>query len=284
MVSGQLPREHQPESFRFSAANARKAKEIIARYPSARARSAIMPLLYLAQDQIAQTGPYGPYPNGGGWIPVAAMDEIARLVDQPPIKVYEVATFYTMYNLAPVGKYHIQVCGTTPCMLCGSEDILAICRETLGIGLGETTDDGLFSLIEVECLGACCNAPMVQINEAYYEDLTPNKMREIIGALKKGDAVPIGSQVGRTASEPVNGLTSLTELVPPKRTTKKPSSVKKATSSKKKSPAKAKTPAKKKAAKKKASTQYVKPSEKTATKPKVKKASTAKKKTTKKTT
>jgi NADH-quinone oxidoreductase subunit E len=129
------------------------------------------------------------------------MDEIARILSMPPIKVYEVATFYSMYNLAPVGKYLVQVCSTTPCWLCGSDKIVKACEEKLGIHPGETTRDGMFTLVEVECLGACVNAPMVQINDDYYEDLTPERTGEILRALKEGKNVPIGSQTGRQGSK-----------------------------------------------------------------------------------
>ena len=201
--------DYQPESFAF--ADPLAVDEIIARYPKGRQQSATMPLLDLAQRQIAETGPYGDLPTGGGWIPRAAMDTIAEIVGVPPIKVYEVATFYSMYNLEPVGKYLIQFCGTTPCWLCGSGPVMETVEKELGIGHGETTSDGYFTLMEVECLGACSNAPMVQINDWFYEDLTPEKMIEILGSLKKDVIPPHGPQNGRRGSMALSGPTSLEE-------------------------------------------------------------------------
>jgi len=184
--------DKQPASFAFSAENMGKANAIIAKYPEGRQKSAVMPLLYLAQDQI-------------GWVPVAAMDEVARILKMPPIRVYEVATFYTMFNLEPVGEYLIQVCTTTPCMLRDSDAVVEACQRHLGIGWDETTPDGKFTLKEVECLGACVNAPMVQINDDYYEDLDAEKMVALLEALKKGETPPIGPQNGRHSSEPISG-------------------------------------------------------------------------------
>ncbi|HEY1097142.1 MAG TPA: NAD(P)H-dependent oxidoreductase subunit E, partial [Alphaproteobacteria bacterium] len=153
MKTATLHHQYQPDSFAFTPANLEKIKDIFALYPEGRQKSAVMPLLDLAQRQVAETGPYGPYAVGGGWIPRAAMDEIARLIDVAPIKVYEVATFYSMYNLHPVGKYLLQICTTTPCQLggCGAMTILDTCREHLGIDIEETTADGLFTIKDVEC-------------------------------------------------------------------------------------------------------------------------------------
>jgi len=184
--------DKQPASFTFTPENMEKAKAIIAKYPAGRQKSAVMPLLDLAQRQ-------------AGWVPVAAMDEVARILDMPPIRVYEVATFYTMFNLEPVGEYLIQVCTTTPCMLRDSDAVVEACRRHLGIGWDETTADGKFTLKEVECLGACVNAPMVQINDDYYEDLDAEKMVALLEALRKGEKPKIGPQNGRHASEPVSG-------------------------------------------------------------------------------
>ena len=181
--------EIQPESFAFSAENEPKVAEIIARYPEGKQRSAIMPLLDLAQRQ------------NDNWIPRPAMDKIAEILGLPPIKVYEVATFYSMYNLKPVGKFHIQICGTTPCMLCGAENLIEACKKHLGINKGETTEDGLFTLTEVECLGACVNAPMVQINDDTYEDLSSARLIEILDDLKAGKTPQTGSQTGRQTSK-----------------------------------------------------------------------------------
>jgi NADH dehydrogenase (ubiquinone) flavoprotein 2 len=211
MKTATIHHQHQPDSFAFTPANHEKIKEIFSRYPDGRQQSAMMPLLDLAQRQVAETGPYGPYPTGGGWIPRAAMDEIARIIAVPPIKVYEVATFYSMYNLHPVGKYLIQICTTTPCQLggCGAQAILDTCRDHIGIGIEETSEDGLFTIKDVECLGACVNAPMVQINDDYYEDLTPDSIRHILNEFKAGRTPPKGSQTGRSGSCPCNGATSL---------------------------------------------------------------------------
>lgn len=192
----------QPKSFEFTPENQEKIKEIISRYPEGRQQSAVMPLLDLAQRQ------------HDNWIPTAAMIKIAEILDMPEIRVFEVATFYTMYNLAPVGKYLLQFCTTTPCMLCGSDDILDGVKKKLGVGVEETTEDGLFTIKEVECLGACVNAPMVQINDDYYEDLTPELMEQLLDKLAKGDEVKVGSQQGRTGSMAASGPTTLKDLAP----------------------------------------------------------------------
>ena len=192
----------QPKSFEFTPENQEKIKEIISRYPEGRQQSAVMPLLDLAQRQ------------HDNWIPTAAMVKIAEILDMPEIRVFEVATFYTMYNLAPVGKYLLQFCTTTPCMLCGSDDILDGVKKKLGVGVEETTEDGLFTIKEVECLGACVNAPMVQINDDYYEDLTPELMEHLLDKLAKGDEVKVGSQQGRTGSMAASGPTTLKDLAP----------------------------------------------------------------------
>lgn len=178
------------EEFTFNEDNLKLSKEIIAKYPQGRERSAIMPLLHLAQQQ------------NNGWISTTILDYIARLLNMPPIKVYEIATFYTMYNLKPVGRYHLQVCGTTPCWLRGAEKIIESCKNKLGINPGETTTDKLFTLTEVECLGGCTNAPVVQINNDYVEDLTVENFEKILDDLKLGKKIKIGSQIDRISSEP----------------------------------------------------------------------------------
>ena len=187
----------QPKEFAFTAANLKKAKAIIAKYPSGRQQSAVMPLLDLAQRQ------------SGNWLPRVAMDYVADLLAMPRIKAYEVATFYSMYNLKPIGKHFVQVCTTTPCWLVGSEGVVDACKKRLGIGLGETTPDGEFTLIEVECLGACVNAPMAQINDDYFEDLTPENTVALLDALAAGKPVKPGSQSGRRGSQAAAGPTSL---------------------------------------------------------------------------
>lgn len=201
-----LNASYQPKEFAFR--DEAKVAEIISRYPKGKQRSAIMPLLDLAQRQVGEDGATA-NPPYGGWIPRAAMDKIAEIVDVPPVKVYEVATFYSMYNLEPVGKYLVQMCTTTPCMLCGSGNIVKACEDHLGIHTGESTKDGMFTLMEVECLGACVNAPMVQINDDYFEDLTPESMKKLLSDLKNGVQVTVGSQTGRKASMALSGATTL---------------------------------------------------------------------------
>lgn len=205
--SDALKAPFQPEIFEFQDMSV--VEEIFSRYPKGRKHSGIMPLLDLAQRQVAITGPFGDLPTGGGWIPRAAMDEIAELCGVAPMKVYEVATFYSMYNLEPVGKYLVQLCTTTPCWLCGSADVVNACKDHLGIGLGQTTADGYFTIMEVECLGACTNAPMVQINDLYYEDLTADKIVEILQSLQKDVVPPAGPQNGRRGSMALTGPTTL---------------------------------------------------------------------------
>ena len=192
----------QSGGFSFSPENDSRAKAIVARYPEGRQASATIALLDLAQRQ------------NGGWLSGDAIEYVADYLDVAPIRVHEVATFYSMFNLKPVGKYFIQVCRTTPCWLCGSDDLTKLCRDKLGIGKGETTEDGLFTLVEVECLGACANAPMVQINDDYYEDLTAERLSEILDALKAGREVKIGSQTGRQSSAPEGGPQTLLDVAP----------------------------------------------------------------------
>lgn len=187
-----------PTAFSFDEENLDRAREIISRYPEGRQASAVMPLLGLAQRQC------------GGWLPAAAIEYVADFLGLAPIRVYEVATFYTMYNLKPVGRHHVQVCTNLSCMLRGAEEIVRTCRETLDVKVGGTSADGLFTLDEVECLGACVNAPMMQIGDDYYEDLSPETTRQILAELKAGRIPKTGSQIGRRSCEPIGGLTSLT--------------------------------------------------------------------------
>ncbi len=191
----------QPKTFAFNAENMTRAKAIIAKYPAGRQQSAVLPLLDIAQRQSAN------------WLPCAAMDYVGDMLEMPRIRVYEIATFYTMFNLQPVGEHFVQVCTTTPCWLRGSDGIVKTCRDKLGIGPGETTADGKFTVIEVECLGACVNAPMVQINDDYYEDLTPEILGKMIDDLKAGKKLSVGSQTGRRGSCAQNGPTSLMDKV-----------------------------------------------------------------------
>jgi NADH-quinone oxidoreductase subunit E len=193
-------------SFAWTEENAAKAKTIIARYPPGRQHSAILPLLDLAQRQVgAETGTQG-------WLPMPVIEYVAAGLDMPNMRAYEVATFYTMFNLAPVGRYHVQVCGTTPCMLRGSDDVFGACYAK-GLKKGRTTDDGLFTLAEVECLGACANAPMVQINDDNYEDLTYESTTAILEALARGEIPKPGPQNGRQTSAPEGGPYTLDKMI-----------------------------------------------------------------------
>ncbi len=187
----------QPESFELSPQNMERAQAYIAKYPPGRQASAVLPLLDLAQRQ------------SGGWLPRAAMDRVAALLDMAPIRVYEVASFYTMFNLRPVGRWLLQACTTTPCWLRGSDDIVAACRKKLGVEVGGSTPDGLFTLVEVECLGACVNAPILQVNDDFYEDLDGPATETLLDALRDGQPPPAGSVIGRRGSEAVAGRTTL---------------------------------------------------------------------------
>lgn len=178
--------------FDFNEENYKFVDKILSKYPDNYKQSGIIPLLDLAQRQ------------HGGWLPVAAMDKVASIVGVAPSRVYEVASFYTMFNRQKVGKYFIQLCGTTPCMICGSEDIKQTIEKHLGIKSGETTEDGLFTLLEVECLGACANAPMIQMNDDYYECLTPKSMIELLEKCKAGNP----PAMGKWGSLPMNGQVS----------------------------------------------------------------------------
>ncbi len=201
-MSGAASEAAQPEAFAFTPENMERARAAIAKYPPGRQASAVLALLDLAQRQ------------SGGWLPRAAMDEVARLLDMAPIRVYEVATFYTMFNLRPVGRHHLQLCRTTPCWLRGSEALLDTCRRKLGIDRNEVTPDGMFSLVEVECLGACVNAPVVQINDDFYEDLDPAALERILDALARGEKPTPGSQTGRLGSAPEGGPQTLRRGAP----------------------------------------------------------------------
>ena len=194
-------------SFAWTKDNAAKAKVIVARYPAGRQRSAVMPLLDLAQRQV------GAETNTQGWLPIPVMEYVASYLDMPVIRVVEVATFYFMYNLVPVGKFHVQVCGTTPCMLRGSDDIMAACKNR-GMAKGHTTDDGMWTLTEVECMGNCSSAPMVQINDDNYEDLTADRLDAVLDALAAGKVPKAGTQEpGRHTVEPSGGPTTLKAMV-----------------------------------------------------------------------
>ena len=190
--------EKQPSSFAFTPANLEWAKAQIAKYPPGRQHSAVIPILWRAQQQ------------AGGWLPQKAMEAVAVLLGLANIRVLEIATFYTMFNLEPVGRFHVQLCGTTPCMLRGSEDLKKVLRRVIGDALHVTTD-GTFSWIEVECLGACVNAPMAQINADYYEDLTPETLTRVLNELAAGKTPRPGPQIDREFSAPIGGPTTLTD-------------------------------------------------------------------------
>jgi len=196
-MSGSTKPVVQPDNFVFTSENTEAANVEIAKYPEGWQESAVMPLLDLAQRQ------------HDGWLPRAAMDNVAGMLGMAPIRVYEVATFYTMFNLKPVGEHFIQICTTTPCWLRGSGDIVRACKETIGIGPGETTEDGKFTVAQAECLGACVNAPMIQIGDDYYEDLDPEGMKKILEALQRGETPTPGSQTGRRCGAPKSGPKTL---------------------------------------------------------------------------
>jgi NADH-quinone oxidoreductase subunit E len=189
----------QPASFEFTPENRAWADRQIAKYPPGRQASAVLSLLWRAQAQNSY------------WLPRPAIEKVAEILDMPYIRVLEIATFYSMFNLEPVGRAHVQLCGTTPCMLRGAEDLKQICEKRIG-PQRQVTADGALSWVEVECLGACCNAPMVQINDDYYEDLTGESLAKLLDDLAAGRPVKTGSQIGRVSSEPVGGLTALTSF------------------------------------------------------------------------
>jgi NADH-quinone oxidoreductase subunit E len=192
-------------NFAWDEPRARAAADILTRYPAGRQASASIPFLDLAQRQVgAMTGTQG-------WLPIPVIEFVARELDMPVIRVQEVASFYTMFNLAPVGKYHVQVCGTTPCMLRGSDDVLSACFKR-GLKKGHTTADGLFTLTEVECLVACANAPMIQVNDDNYEDLTEQSMGDILDALARGERPRPGPQIERQTSAPEGGPSTLKKM------------------------------------------------------------------------
>jgi NADH-quinone oxidoreductase subunit E len=187
-----------PETFEFDAEGRKRAEAEIAKYPEGAQRSAVMPLLDIAQRQC------------GGWLPMPAIEYVSEYLEMPAIRVLEVASFYTMYNLKPIGKHFVQVCTNLPCWLNGSDNIMKACQDKLGVRSGETTEDGEFTLLEVECLGACVNAPMMQINDDYYEDLDSGGTAAILDELRAGKTSKTGSQLARFTCEPLGELTSLT--------------------------------------------------------------------------
>ena len=199
-MSLRKPSKEQPENFEFNSTSLDVAKSIIAKYPKDKQQSAVMALLYIAQKQ------------NSNWIPLAAMKYIGKFLDMPYIKVYEVATFYTMYNLAPVGKHFIQVCTTTPCMIRGAYKLVEACKEKISENENELSKDQSCSWMEVECLGACVNAPMMQINDDYYEDLDKEKTLKILDKILGGETPKPGSYRGRINNEPENNRKTLMDL------------------------------------------------------------------------
>ena len=199
------PAEHpaEPASFAFDSASEAEIAVILKRYPHSRRASAVIPLLYVVQTQMRREA-------GSGWVPRIAMDAVAERLGMPPIRVYEVATFYLMFNTKPIGRYHLQVCKTTPCWLRGSDDITRACRDETGMrGWKEISEDGLFTMTEVECLGACVNAPILQVDDDYYEDLDYDRTRALLQALRRGERPAAGSTTGRSTSAPEGGPMTL---------------------------------------------------------------------------
>ena len=195
----------QPTHFAFDAESEAQIAKIIARYPAGKQASAVIPLLYVAQRQMGRL-------TGSAWVPRVAMDVIGERLSMPPIRVYEVATFYFMFNMKPIGRFHLQLCGTTPCMLRGSDDVMRACHDAAHVKVGQTSEDGLFTLTEVECLGACVNAPVLQVDDDYYEDLDYDRTVALIEALKRGERPKAGSTIGRQTSAPDGGPLTLTQV------------------------------------------------------------------------
>ncbi len=195
----------QPTHFAFDAQSEREIALILTKYPPSRKASGSIPLLYVAQEQMRRT-------TGSAWVPRVAMDAVAARLDMPPIRIYEVATFYLMFNTSPIGRHNLQLCTTTPCWLRGSDDVVRACRDETGIkDWHETSADGVFTMTEVECLGACVNAPILQIDDDYHEDLDYDRTRALLQAIRRGEAVPPGSSIGRMTSAPEGGPTTLLE-------------------------------------------------------------------------
>jgi len=199
-MSLRRPAKNQPISFEFTSSSMEEATKVVSKYPKGKQQSAVMALLYIAQKQ------------NDNWIPLAAMKYIAKFLDMPYIKVYEVATFYSMYNLSPVGKYFVQVCTTTPCMIRGASKLVEACKEKISENENELSNENKCSWMEVECLGACVNAPMMQINDYYYEDLDKEKTLEIFDKILKGKNPKPGSYRGRLNTEPENNRKTLMDV------------------------------------------------------------------------
>jgi len=197
------PDRSEPTSFAFDDVSNAAIEVAIAKYPPGKQASAVLPLLDIVQRQMARH-------TGSAWVPLVGMDAIAERLEMPPIRVYEIATFYLMFNTKPIGRVHLQVCGTTPCWLRGSDEVAKACRDFTGIkGYGETSEDGLFTLSEVECLGGCVNAPILQVDDDYYEDMNGERTLALLEALKRGERPKPGSTIGRANSAPEGGPMTL---------------------------------------------------------------------------
>jgi NADH-quinone oxidoreductase subunit E len=196
----------QPASFAFDAQSEAEIAHLVTKYPAGRQASAVIPALYVVQNQMKRQ-------TGSAWVPVKGMDAVGARLGMAPIRVYEVATFYFMFNMKPIGKYHLQVCTTTPCWLRGSDEVTEACRKATGIqGWGETSEDGVFTMTEVECLGACVNAPILQVDDDFYEDMDAGKVDSLLAALRRGERPKPGSMTGRLTSAPEGGPTTLNTL------------------------------------------------------------------------
>ncbi|PYD47777.1 complex I 24 kDa subunit family protein [Novacetimonas pomaceti] len=197
------PHNAEPAEFTFDSESEQQIAQILAKYPPERKASGVIPLLYVVQKQMGRQ-------TGSAWVPRVAMDAVAHRLEMAPIRVYEVATFYLMFNTKPIGKYHLQVCTTTSCWLRGSDDVTAACKAATGIqSFGETSTDGLFTMTEVECLGACANAPILQVDDDYYEDMDGPRTTELIAALRRGERPKPGPTIDRMDSAPVGGRKTL---------------------------------------------------------------------------
>ena len=199
----------QPNDFVFDVESESEIAVVLKKYPTERKASAVMPLLYIAQKQMGRR-------TGSAWIPLQAMNEIAKRLEMAPIRVYEVASFYTMFNKRPIGRYHLQVCTTTPCWLRGSDEVVSTCKRETGINhFGETSADGLFTLTEVECLGACANAPILQVDDDFYEDMDADSVQKLIAELRSGKKPTPGPRVDRLNSAPEGGRKTLLTVATP---------------------------------------------------------------------
>lgn len=207
MTTPETPVEfEQPASFAFDAESEKAIETILKRYPPGKQASAVIPLLYVVQRQMKRQ-------TGSAWVPNKGMDAVGERLGMPPIRVYEVATFYFMFNMKPIGKFHLQVCGTTPCWLRGSDDVTRACKDAAHVpGFGQTSADGMFTMTEVECLGGCVNAPILQVDDDYYEDMDYESTVKLIEALRRGEKPAPGSVIGRQTSAPIGGPLTLTDV------------------------------------------------------------------------